>query len=205
MTHINLLFQPIVDSMVTRYSDIETNSEVTDVLFCIVLGHNTVKGLTKILKQPQSTISTKLKFLLQNKVVTKSKWNFEPNWNRICQIMYKILKENSPLSLQLYVKSYIGKTFKIDDDKIKQLQKVVKNIKLYFPEERLRKMIEGYANLFIQTREKVSIQDIINKYFVGLIESNKDKLDRQLSELKEIMNEIPSKEMAFLKSVERLG
>jgi len=189
--------------MVTRYSDIETNSEVTDVLFCIVLGYNTVKKLTEILKQPQPTISTKLKFLLQNKVVKKSKWNFEPNWSKIYQIMYKMLRENSPVALQWYIKSFVSKVFKIEDKKIKELERVVKNIKLYFPEARLRKILEGYAELFMHSREKASLQDIINKYFVGLIESDKNKLDRQLSELKEIMNGVPSKELAFFKSVEK--
>jgi len=186
----------------TLYRDFETNKEVSDVLFCIVAGHKTVKGMMKILKQPQSTISTKLQFLLKNKVVVKNKWEFDANWNKIYQVMYKVLKENSPIALQLYVKSYIRKTFKIDDTKIKQLQDIIKNIETYFPKDRLKRILEGYAKLFIQTKEKVSIQDVINQYFIGLIESDEGKLDKQLSELKEIISKIPSKELAFFKSVE---
>jgi len=186
----------------TIYRGFETNKEVTDVLFCIVSGHKTVKDVITILKQPQSTISTKIQFLLKNKVILKSKWEFYPNWDKIYQIMYKVLKENSPIALQFYIKSYIRKTFKISDEKIKQLQNVVKNIDTYFPQDRLKRMMEAYAKLFIKTREKASIQDIINRYFVGLIESDEDKLDKQLLELKRIMSKIPSKEAVFFKSVE---
>jgi len=191
--------------MVTRYSRIEDNAEVMDVLYCIILGHNTVKKLKDILKQPQSTISTKIQFLLKNKVILKNKWEFYSNWNNTYQVMYKILKENSPISLQFYVKSYIRKVFKISDSKVKQLEKVIKNIELYFPEERLKRIVEGYAKLFIQNKEKASIQDIINQYFVGLIGLDKDsikELDEPLRELYSIMKKVPSKEVEFFKTVE---
>jgi len=186
----------------TLYRDFETNKEVTDVLFCIVSGHKTVKEMMKILKQPQSTISTKIQFLLKNKIILKNKWEFCPNWDRIYQLMYKVLRENSPIALQLYIKSYIKKTFNIDDDKIQQLQNVVKNIENYFPEDRLKRMLGCYAKLFIRTKEKASVQDIINQYFIGLIESDKSKLDRQLSELKEIISKVPSKELTFFTQIE---
>lgn len=182
----------------TLYIDFEINKEVTDVLFCIVSGHKTVKDMMKVLKQPQSTISTKIHFLLKNKVIMKSKWEFYPNWDRIYQVMYKVLREDSPIALKLYIKSYIRKTFKIDDNRINQLHTVIKNIETYFPKDRLKRMLEGYAKLFIQTKEKASIQDIINQYFVGLIESNKEGLDKQLLELKEIISKVPSKEVIFL-------
>ena len=185
----------------TLYRDFETNREVTDVLFCIVSGYNTVKHMMKALKQPQSTISTKLQFLLKNKVIAKSKWEFHPDWNRLYQVMYNVLKHNSPIALQLYVKSHIRKEFGINDSRMVQLQKVVKNIEAYFPKGRLKRMLEAYSRLSLDTREKASIQDIINQYFVGLIES-RDASDKKLSELKEIMIKVPSKELAFFKSVE---
>jgi len=43
-----------------------------DVLFSIVLGHNSIKQIQKLLEQPQPTISTKLMFLRDNKVVIKA-------------------------------------------------------------------------------------------------------------------------------------
>lgn len=77
----------------TKYAKFEVNTEVMDVLFCIVLGHETVKKIREKLKQPQSTISTKLMFLRENEIVRKNKWVFKPNWGVIYDKMYKVLKD----------------------------------------------------------------------------------------------------------------
>ena len=77
---------------ITKYSRIENNAEVMDVLCCVIFGHNKVKAIMEELKQPQSTISEKLRFLRQNKVVKKNKWEFKPNWEVIVKIFQKEVK-----------------------------------------------------------------------------------------------------------------
>jgi predicted transcriptional regulator len=183
----------------TKYTDLENNKEVTDVLFCIISDHNTVKEITKTLKQPQSTVSTKLQFLIENKVVIKRKWEFEPNWNRLYVVMYDVLKKNSPIALQLYMKSIL----KTDKEKIGKLRKVVKNIKLYFPESRLKRMLEIYSGLYFKGYSKASISDIINQYLVGLIETDRIK-DKKLVELKKILM-VMSKEVKFFQTTENIS
>jgi DNA-binding transcriptional ArsR family regulator len=75
-----------------KYSSLPYNKEVMDVLCCVVLGYSRVSDMMKVLKQPQSTISEKLRFLRKNKVVKKSKWVYEPNWKRLTSLLRKEVK-----------------------------------------------------------------------------------------------------------------
>jgi hypothetical protein len=85
--------------MTTRYERFEDNDKVMDVLFALIIGENTVKGIMKRIKQPQQTVSGKLKFLIDSNVVIKKKWKFEVNWKELhkkcSKTAVEVLKELS--------------------------------------------------------------------------------------------------------------
>jgi len=180
--------------MVTRYSEIENNSEVMDVLYYIILGHNTVKELKETLKQPQSTISTKLKFLRQNKIIIKDKWTFEPNWETIYSKMYEYLKE--------ILKQKIAINKDIETKKLNELQDVIKNIETCLSKPLLKGLLKVYSLLFTYGYGKHSIYDMLNS-FLNLLSKSEDtdlkKIDKNLCVLKKILSKLPSKEELLLK------
>jgi len=180
--------------MVTRYSSIEDNSEVMDVLYYIILDKNTVKELKNVLKQPQSTISTKLKFLRQNKIIIKDKWTFKPNWEAIYSKMYGILKE--------ILKQKIAINKDIETKKLNELQDVIKNIDAYFSKPLLRGILKVYSLLFTYGYGKHSIYDMIDSFLNVLSKSESrdlEKIDKNLCALKEILRKIPSKDDLLFK------
>jgi len=133
----------------TRYRPIQENSEVMDVLYCIALGHDKVKDIMKVLKQPQSTVSEKLRFLIKNKLVKKNKWEFEVDWKALLVLMRKAIEKE----LQWIDKRFL-KLF--DDERLKNIfitySKLVigfkatnnKTIKLGFKPESIRNMMQLY-------------------------------------------------------------
>jgi DNA-binding transcriptional ArsR family regulator len=121
-----------------KYANFKNNDKVMDVLCCVILGYSRVSDMMKILNQPQSTISEKLRFLKKNKIVKKSKWVFEPNWKNIIVI----------------AKEQVGK----------MLGKHYTNI---FKEILIQKAFKTYAQFVIwKIIEPVSISKFVQLYFV---------------------------------------
>ena len=176
--------------MVTRYSRIEDNAEVMDVLYCIILGHKTVKELTELLKQPQSTISTKLRFLKQNRFVIKKKWDFEPNWETINAKMYGVLKG--------ILKQKIAMKKNLEPQKLDELKKV----DVYLSKPLLRGLLKVYSLLFTYGYGKYSIYNMLDSFLAVIAkaeDTNLKKIDKNLCLLKKILSDIPSKEELLLK------
>jgi hypothetical protein len=144
-----------------KYKQFEHNSEVMDVLCCVVLGKSRVKEMMKTLKQPQSTISEKLRFLRKVGVLKKSKWAYEPNWSKLVKIVRK--------EVHSVLKFYLGK----DEKRFIGL----------FGEERMRNIIKTYAKMVIKEKmiELVSISEVVWKYFLGLTQME----DKELKEIDE--------------------
>jgi len=144
-----------------KYKQFEYNREVMDVLCCVILGYSRVSDIMKILKQPQSTISEKLRFLKKNKIVKKSKWVFEPNWSKLVNIARK--------NIHSILKFYVGKS--------------EKRFMELFSEERMRNIIKTYAKMVIKEKmiELVSISEVVWKYFLGLTQME----DKELKEINE--------------------
>jgi hypothetical protein len=113
-----------------KYKQFEHNTEVMDVLCCVVLGKNRVKEMMKTLRQSQSTISEKLRFLRKVGVVKKSKWAYEPNWGKLANIARK--------EVHSLLKFYLGK----DEKRFMEL----------FGEERMRNIIKTYAQMVIKEK-----------------------------------------------------
>jgi len=170
--------------MVTRYSNIKKNSEVMDVLYYIILGRNTVKELKEVLKQPQSTISTKLRFLRQNKIISKNKWNFEPNWDEIYKIMYAELRKLLD--------------FKTKKRSVKPEKYVNKKI--------LKGILKVYSLLFSRDYGKYSIRDMLDS-FLDTLSRAKDndlkKMDKNLLVLKKVLGKLPSEEELLLEYLQK--
>jgi hypothetical protein len=152
--------------MVTRYVKFEDNSEVMDVLFCVVLGNDSVERIQETLKQAQSTISTKLTFLRKKKIVKKKKWVYEVNWQTLYKIMYSVIED----FLKLRAKG------------------IAKRVRYYFPESRLKKILIGYSILFLEENWlKQTIREIVKDYFLSLMRTDDRqlrKIDPKLLELK---------------------
>jgi len=134
------------------YKYLPENAKVMDVLCCLVLDHNTVKKIMKVLKQPHSTVSEKLRFLINNKVVKKNKWKFEVNWKELIKLMRTV-----PVEFKLVPES---KTF----------TKLLTN-------ERLRNIMIAHAELAILDGfDFLSLNDIVWSYFLGMSQLSNDEL-----------------------------
>ena len=177
-----------------RYAEFEENNEIMDAFYCIVLGYGNVKQMVKILNQPQPTISSKLMFLRQNKVVKKSKWSYEPDWKVICQKMYELLRK----SVRIAVKPKTRKMLKKSNKHITSKQIEPKD---YFSEKLLKFIVEKYAQFYFSTYEdKLSLEDLMTYFLVGIKNADDNdlrKLDGKLIELKNKLQKIPSREDLF--------
>ena len=162
----------------TTYKPFPHNRDVMDVLACIIRGKSTSKEIVKELKQPQSTVATKLKFLVNNKVVIKDKWVFRIDWKELNKIFSKKMK---------------GAISGFIDDK-----KKVNEIMRLFDDKRKRSILETYSyNVDIFGRPHRTITEIAFDYLIGLSQtSDKDlkKLDKKFIELRDhITFESPQK------------
>ena len=155
----------------TKYASFESNNEVMNVLFAIINGKKTVNEIVKTLKEPQSTISSKLQFLRENHVVIKQKWNYDINWEILNKIFLRELRNQMKMWLKDETKT----------DKFIAL----------FNENRIRNILREYATLCIirGKTKNISIQQIINDYFHGLAETEDkelEKIDKRFIELKKL-------------------
>jgi DNA-binding transcriptional ArsR family regulator len=153
----------------TKYSQFETNNEVMDVLFAIINGKKTVNDVVKALKEPQSTVSSKLQFLRENDVVIKQKWNYDVNWNNLNKIFLRVLRNQMKAWLK--------------DDR--SINKFI----VLFNEKRIKSILKEYATLCIikGKMRNTCMEHIINDYFHGLAETDDKelrKIDKRFAELK---------------------
>lgn len=143
-----------------------------DVLYCIVLGYGNVKQIIKILKQPQSTISTKLQFLRKKRIVNKNKWTYTPNWTNICSIMGYLIEE-CLTHHRSFCKAVSGNSKKSKKE-AHELWKIIDKIEDYFPKDLLKKILIAYASFYFHsssfriTPTKRSLTDIVQYFLVSL-------------------------------------
>jgi len=155
----------------TKYSNFESNNEVMNVLFAIINGKKTVNEIVKALKEPQSTVSSKLQFLRENDVVIKQKWNYDVNWDKLNKIFLRELKNQ----MKVWLKD----------------ERNINKFMILFNESRIGSILREYATLCIirGKTKSVSIQQIINDYFHGLAETEDKelrKIDKRFIELKKL-------------------
>jgi hypothetical protein len=177
-----------------KYKPLEYNSEVMDVLSCIILGYNRVKDMIKILNRPQSTISEKLRFLRKSKVVVKKKWIYEPNWEELISLLRKHVKN----IIELYV------------EKKREREKFMK----LFDDKRLKNMLNIYVNMHfekinknrkeekIQLIKQTNLFVIIWEYFLGLTQMEDEelrKIDERFLILKNKIKALSPEKFFFLK------
>ncbi len=127
--------------MTTIYKEFENNSEVMDVLFCIIDGKKDVKSIIKILKQPQSTVSTKLQFLRENDIVVKNKWKYEPNWKIIKRMFQSEIRK-----IFVDLLDFFRDSSQLEKDKIGMIRGMIKRIPEIFNEKRVINIYEMYAD-----------------------------------------------------------
>jgi DNA-binding transcriptional ArsR family regulator len=153
----------------TKYSQFEQNNEVMNVLFAIINGKKTVNDVVKALKEPQSTVSSKLQFLRENDIVIKQKWSYDVNWDKLNKIFLRELRNQMKAWLK-------------DETKINKFM-------ILFNESRIGSILREYATLCIirGKTKSASIQQIIIDYFHGLAETEDKelrKIDKRFVELK---------------------
>jgi hypothetical protein len=176
------------------YKPLPENSKVMDVLCCLVLKINRVKEMMNVLKQPHSTVSEKLRFLIKNKVVKKDKWEFEVNWD----VLIKLLKDITELQLRIA----IGKEYK-------------KYLEL-FDNERLKGIMKAYASMIVvqqvkpkrmllQIRKPKSLENMMWMYILGMSQTSDDELrkyDKDFVWLKKRFEGFSDEKLLFVTSEE---
>jgi len=181
----------------TKYAKFEQNSEVMDVLSCVVLGKDSVKEMTEVLKQPQPKISHKLRFLRQNNVVAKDGWRYKPNWKKITKISKKEIRNF--FDFFLIPPSVLNPTKKEIEKTKKEIEKFMK----FFDEEKIKLIITRYADFLINEGcfEKKSISDIMMIYFDGLVQTDYKDLEKMnpiLTKLKKMLGMSSMEKVLFL-------
>lgn len=173
----------------TGFAPFERNSSVMDVLFCIIDNKNNVKKMVKVLKQPQSSVSRKMKFLLKNGVVIKKKWDFEINWKELDKVFLKEARKQ----MEMFVKDR------------KEIDKYIG----LFNEKRVKSIIETFTahfmikGMFKRRINEVSIQHIISNYFYGMLQMEDkelEKMDKRFVELRMQFEEENFERFLFLES-----
>lgn len=164
--------------MVYSY-DLNENKDVTDVLACIVLDYKTVKKIVRKLKQPQPTISMKLKVLRKNNIVNKSKWKYDVNWKDLTKMMRTIIDE------------LIG-------------NKARKYARL-FTDKRLEKIMTAYAEMLdiFGFEQPTSIRNTMWNYLLGLGQTPDAELrsmDKDFVRLKKEINSMSKEKFLFMTS-----
>ena len=176
------------------YRPIRENDDVIDVLCCVILKYNTVREMMKILKQPQSSISEKLRFLIKNKLVKKNKWTFEVNWNGLTKLLKEIAEGRLEVAIGKDYRKYLG----------------------LFDNERLEKIMRAYASGIVvlmkpkkeptQVRKPENLERIFWMYILGLLQTNNEELkdlkdyDKGFIELKKAFEGISEEKILFIDS-----
>ena len=182
-----------------KYRPFSQNSEVIDVFCCVLMGQDTVNKIQKKLKQPQSTISEKLRFMVRESVIEKHRWVFSPNWDKIIEVSRKEIRKF--FDFFLITPSVLNPTKKELEKSKKEIEKFMK----FFDEKKIRLIIESYADSLINegSFEKKSISDIMMIYFDGLVQTDYEDLEKMnpiLTKLKKMLGMSSMEKVLFLET-----
>ena len=172
-----------------KYSKLENNSEVMDVLYAIVLENKSQKEIVRKLKQKRSTVSSKIWFLKKNKVIKKERWNFYPDWDNIYKKMLNALDD--------ILDHYISIARNLEQDPSKELLKIKKNTDAFFTKETLSGILKVYSLIYFYGYEKLSMRDMIYSFLNQLRKVNDrriKRIDPKLLNIKKVISEIPMRE-----------
>lgn len=167
-----------------------------DVLCYVILGYN-VKDMVRRLKQPQSTISTKLGFLVKNEVVAKDKWKFKPNWEAITKIFQKEIKKCFEEPLEI-IKLDSG-TYKREKKLEGEIIDAIEHISTIFNQERVIMIFENYADYFGEGwLGKISTSELV-KLYAGMIKKTDTnefkKFKNDIMRIKKLFNKLNIRDM----------
>lgn len=186
------------------YKPFPCNSEVIDVFSCVVDGKNTVKIIIKTLRQPQSTVSEKLRFLVKNNIIIKDKWKFRPNWNLITELFQKQIKLyfEGQLSDNFMLYAFEKMEGKTGNEKaIEKIKDIINNLHKIFDKKRVSKILMVYADYLNEGwLKKMSLDELANTYIgvIKNIEINKlKKLDRKLLKIRNVLDDVGFKEISM--------
>lgn len=187
-----------------KYLRFETSNEVSDVLFAIINGNINVKSIMKALKQPQSTVSSKLQFLRDNDIIIKYKWKFEPNWKTIINVFQGEVKKYFEDLLD-----FLKDTSKLKKKEIATIKNIIERIPEIFDEKRVVSIYGMYADYFIDgCVKRISTSELAELYFGMLKKTDTIRFkgfDEDIVSIKKLFNKLNISDMEedFFIQVER--
>ena len=180
-----------------KYRVFSQNSEVIDAFCCVLLGQDTVGKIQEKLRQPQSTVSEKIRFLVKEDVIKKDKWVFTPNWDKVIEISRKEIRKF--FDCFLMTPSVLNPTKKELEKSKKEIEKFMR----FFDEKKIKLIITSYADYLINegSLEKKSIPEIMMIYFDGLVQTDYKELEKMnpiLTKLKKMLGMSSMEKTLFL-------
>jgi hypothetical protein len=177
-----------------KYLRFETSSEVSDVLFTIINGNTNVKSIMKVLKQPQSTVSSKLQFLRDNDVIIKDKWKFEPNWKTIIKVFQGEVKKYFENLLD-----FLKDVSKFNRKEIVTIKDIIERIPEIFDEKRVVNIYEVYSDYFIDgCVKRISTSELAELYLDTLKRTDTIRFkgfDKDIVLIKKLFNKLNIRDM----------
>jgi len=177
-----------------KYLRFETSDEVSDVLFAVIDGNNNVKSVMKVLKQPQSTVSSKLQFLRDNDVIIKDKWKFESNWKTITKVFQGEVKKYFEDLLD-----FLKDVSKFKKKEIATIKNIIERIPEIFNEGRVVSIYEMYADYFIDgCVKRISTTELAELYLDMLKRTDTirfKEFDENIVSIKKLFNKLNISDM----------
>jgi DNA-binding transcriptional ArsR family regulator len=177
-----------------KYLRFETSNEVMDALFAIIDGNTNVKSIMKALKQPQSTVSSKLQFLRDNDIIIKDKWKFELNWKTITKVFQGEVKKYFESLLE-----FLKDVSKFKKNEIKTIKNIIERRPEIFNEKRVVSIYEMYADYFIDgCVKRISTSELVELYFDMLKRTDTIKFkgfDEDIVLIKKLFNKLNISDM----------
>jgi hypothetical protein len=165
-----------------------------DALFAIIDDNNNVKSIMKVLKQPQSTVSSKLQFLRDNDIIIKDKWKFEPNWKPITKIFQGEVKKYFEDLLD-----FLKDVSKFEKNEIKTIKNVIESIPEIFDEKRVVSIYEMYSDYFIDgCVKRISTSELAELYLDMLKKTDTirfKEFDKDIVSIKKLFNKLNIRDM----------
>ena len=173
--------------IMTHYTRFIDNSEVIDVLYMLSLGLRSVKELSRRLKQPQPTVSTKIRYLVQNQIIKKKAWEFEINNRKLNSEFIRSFKE---VIDEFKMIAHSG-----------SLDALSRNASKIITSEISESILSIYAKMFVRGYRKLSVKDMVREFITSLSDASESevrKLDPRLLKLrKSISSEMFGRKLLF--------